>query len=147
MNQIRKLIKPRVFQSVSVRCFSKDVGLGVEETLDDKVNFVYNLFYGSGSKLGQTNLLKKKWMEGAPKKHDMDTGSAAVQVACLTARVENLQLHIDKYNKDKKSKRSLAILRSRRKALIGYMRRQQPNEYLELLKTIDLNVTKELEIM
>lgn len=67
-----------------------------------------------------------------------DTGSSQVQVALLTARIRSLTDHVKIYKKDNHSRRGLVLLVSQRKKLLKYMRRINPDSYL--------NVTNELSI-
>tara|TARA_Y100000782_G_scaffold45001_1_gene50605 strand:- start:744 stop:1016 length:273 start_codon:yes stop_codon:yes gene_type:complete len=67
-----------------------------------------------------------------------DTGSSQVQVALLTARIRSLTDHVKINKKDNHSRRGLVLLVSQRKKLLKYMRRVNPDSYL--------NVTNELSI-
>ena len=67
-----------------------------------------------------------------------DTGSSQVQVALLTARIRSLTDHVKIHKKDNHSRRGLVLLVSQRKKLLKYMRRVNPDSYL--------NVTNELSI-
>jgi len=67
-----------------------------------------------------------------------DTGSSQVQVALLTARIRSLTDHVKINKKDNHSRRGLVLLVSQRKKLLKYMRRINPDTYL--------NVTNELSI-
>jgi len=67
-----------------------------------------------------------------------DTGSSQVQVALLTARIRSLTDHVKINKKDNHSRRGLVLLVSQRKKLLKYMRRVNPDSYL--------NVTNKLSI-
>ena len=71
-------------------------------------------------------------------KNKNDTGSSQVQVALLTARIRSLTDHVKINKKDNHSRRGLVLLVSQRKKLLKYMRRVNPDSYL--------NVTNELSI-
>ena len=71
-------------------------------------------------------------------KDNNDTGSSQVQVALLTARIRSLTDHVKINKKDNHSRRGLVLLVSQRKKLLKYMRRINPDSYL--------NVTNELSI-
>ena len=71
-------------------------------------------------------------------KDDQDTGSSEVQVALLTSRIRLLTEHAKDNKKDNHSRRGLVILVSQRKKLLKYLRRTNPESYL--------NVTQELAI-
>lgn len=71
-------------------------------------------------------------------KNDKDTGSSEVQIALLTERIRVLTEHVKMNKKDNHSKRGLVMLVSQRKKLLKYLRRVNPESYL--------NVTQELSI-
>jgi len=71
-------------------------------------------------------------------KNKNDTGSSQVQVALLTDRIRSLTDHVKINKKDNHSRRGLVLLVSQRKKLLKYMRRVNPDSYL--------NVTNELSI-
>ena len=71
-------------------------------------------------------------------KNDKDTGSSEVQIALLTERIRVLTEHVKMNKKDNHSKRGLVMLVSQRKKLLKYLRRVDPESYL--------NVTQELSI-
>ena len=71
-------------------------------------------------------------------KDEKDTGSTEVQVALLTARIRLLTEHAKVNKKDNHSRRGLVLLVSQRKKLLKYLRRTNPDSYL--------NVTQELSI-
>jgi len=71
-------------------------------------------------------------------KDEKDTGSTEVQVALLTTRIRLLTEQAKVYKKDNHSRRGLVMLVSQRKKLIKYLRRTNPDSYL--------NVTQELSI-
>ena len=71
-------------------------------------------------------------------KDENDTGSSEVQVALLTERIRSLTEHAKVNKKDHHSRRGLVMLVSQRKKLLKYLRRINPESYL--------NVTQELAI-
>ena len=71
-------------------------------------------------------------------KNENDTGSSEVQIALLTERIRLLTEHAKDYKKDHHSRRGLVMLVSQRKKLLKYLRRINPESYL--------NVTQELSI-
>lgn len=71
-------------------------------------------------------------------KDEKDTGSSKVQVALLTARIRSLTEHAKANKKDNHSRRGLVMLVAQRKKLLKYLRRTNPESYL--------NVTQELAI-
>ena len=63
-------------------------------------------------------------------KNDKDTGSSEVQIALLTERIRVLTEHVKMNKKDNHSKRGLVMLVSQRKKLLKYLRRVNPESYL-----------------
>ena len=58
-----------------------------------------------------------------------DVGSTAVQIAILTERIRNLTGHLNQNQKDEHSRRGMILLVSRRRRLMKYMKRTQPELY------------------
>jgi small subunit ribosomal protein S15 len=56
-------------------------------------------------------------------KHENDTGSSNVQVALLSARVQQLTTHLRGNKKDYAARRGLEAILSSRKQLLKYMHR------------------------
>jgi len=63
---------------------------------------------------------------------DGDTGSAEVQVALLTSRIEHLTNHLQTHNKDASSRRGLLCLVGQRRRLLDYLRRSNYEGYVAL---------------
>ena len=72
--------------------------------------------------------------------HPNDTGSAAVQIALITARVNHLQGHFETHGKDHHSRRGLMKLVGRRRSLLDYLRKQDVQAYRNLIQ--DLGIRK-----
>ena len=67
-------------------------------------------------------------------RHDeQDTGSPEVQIAILTTRINNLTQHMRVHSKDFASRRGLLALVSRRRRLLDYLRRVDPQRYLAII--------------
>ncbi len=62
-----------------------------------------------------------------------DTGSSAVQIAILTKRINHLTQHMREKSKDYASRRGLLRMVSRRRSLLDYVRRHDPQSYLDLI--------------
>ncbi|MEJ2287304.1 MAG: 30S ribosomal protein S15 [Deinococcales bacterium] len=71
-------------------------------------------------------------------KDDKDTGSTAVQVALLTARIEELSQHLRTHTKDHHSRRGLLKMVGQRKRLLGYLERTDYDGYKELIASLGL---------
>ena len=62
-----------------------------------------------------------------------DTGSPEVQIAILTTRINNLTEHMRTHKKDYGSRRGLLALVSRRRRLLDYLRKVDPQRYLDTI--------------
>ena len=67
-----------------------------------------------------------------------DTGSTATQVALLTKRIEELQSHFKKHNKDNHSTTGLLRIVSDRKKLLTYLKRKDLSTYEKLVKDLKI---------
>jgi small subunit ribosomal protein S15 len=67
-----------------------------------------------------------------------DTGSPEVQVALLTARINELTDHFKTHVKDFHSRRGLLRLVSRRRKLLDYLKRSDTDQYRKLLDRLGL---------
>ncbi|MDP4591201.1 MAG: 30S ribosomal protein S15 [Burkholderiaceae bacterium] len=67
-----------------------------------------------------------------------DTGSPEVQVALLTARINELAGHFKAHMKDHHSRRGLLRMVSRRRKLLDYLKSRNPNAYRALIETLGL---------
>ena len=67
-----------------------------------------------------------------------DTGSAEVQIALLTARIEELTEHLRSHRKDHHSRRGLLMLVGKRRRLLGYLQRTDLDRYRALIKELGL---------
>lgn len=67
-----------------------------------------------------------------------DTGSSEVQVALLTARINDLTLHFKAHAKDHHSRRGLLKLVSSRRRLLDYLKRTDNDKYTKLIKELGL---------
>lgn len=85
--------------------------------------------------------LTKELKKDLAKKHgasEKDTGSAEVQIAMFTTRINHLTEHLNRLKKDKGTQRSLLLLVSKRKRLLDYMKRTNLEKYRTLLKTLEI---------
>ena len=67
-----------------------------------------------------------------------DTGSPAVQVALLSARITELTEHFKKHVKDHHSRRGLLRMVSRRRKLLDYLKRANVEQYRKLIDRLGL---------
>lgn len=70
--------------------------------------------------------------------HAKDTGSADVQVALLTQRINHLSNHLQTNTKDHSSRRGLLIMVGQRRRLLDYLKDTDNNRYLALTKKLKL---------
>lgn len=67
-----------------------------------------------------------------------DTGSPEVQVALLTARINELMPHFKAHHKDHHGRRGLLRMVSRRRKLLDYLKGKDANRYLALIQKLGL---------
>ena len=70
--------------------------------------------------------------------HEKDTGSADVQVAVLTERINHLTEHLRTHRKDFHSRRGLLQMASRRRKLLDYLKRTATPRYQAALDKLSL---------
>ncbi|MDX6642061.1 MAG: small subunit ribosomal protein [Solirubrobacteraceae bacterium] len=71
-------------------------------------------------------------------KAERDTGSAEVQVALMTARINDLTEHLREHTKDHHSRRGLLMLVGKRRRLLNYLQRSNLESYRSLVKELGL---------
>ena len=67
-----------------------------------------------------------------------DTGSPEVQVAVLTARIQELQEHFNKHPKDHHSRRGLLKMVGKRRNLLAYLKSKDVERYRALIEKLGL---------
>ena len=72
------------------------------------------------------------------KLHDRDTGSADVQIALLTQRINHLTEHLQKNKKDHSSRRGLLMMVGQRRRLLDYLHQTDLNRYQAVTKKLKL---------
>ena len=70
--------------------------------------------------------------------HPGDTGSAEVQVAVLTTRINQLAEHMKANKQDQHSRRGLMKLIGQRKRLLAYINKQDVERYRSLIARLGL---------
>lgn len=80
---------------------------------------------------------KKKTIDSF-KLHERDTGSADVQIALLTQRINHLTEHLQKNKKDYSSRRGLLMMVSQRRRLLDYLQRTAHDRYVAIIKKLNL---------
>ena len=72
------------------------------------------------------------------KVHDKDTGSPEVQIAILTERIKYLTDHFKVHKKDHHSRRGLLQIVGRRRKLLEYLKRKDPDQYMGIIDKLVL---------
>jgi small subunit ribosomal protein S15 len=72
------------------------------------------------------------------RRSDEDTGSAEVQVAILSRRIEELTRHVQTHGKDHHSRRGLLQMVGKRRRLLEYLRRTDVDRYRALIQRLGL---------
>ncbi|MEZ4414231.1 MAG: 30S ribosomal protein S15 [Gemmatimonadota bacterium] len=70
--------------------------------------------------------------------HDKDQGSAPVQIALLTERINYLQSHFQAHKKDHHSRQGLMKMVGRRRRLLEYLRQTDLERYRSLIADLGL---------
>ncbi|MDR2488206.1 MAG: 30S ribosomal protein S15 [Desulfovibrio sp.] len=81
---------------------------------------------------------QKKTVIGEYAKHEGDTGSPEVQIALLTARIQDLSGHFKEHNKDFHSRQGLLKLVGRRRNLLNYLRKIDVQRYRSVIDKLGL---------
>ena len=70
--------------------------------------------------------------------HETDTGSADVQVAILTRRIQELSAHLATNKQDNHSRRGLLKMVGKRRRLLNYLSRTENARYQQLIASLGL---------
>lgn len=70
--------------------------------------------------------------------HERDTGSADVQIALLTQRINQLTGHLQGNKKDHSSRRGLLVMVGQRRRLLDYLSSTDTSRYISLTKKLKL---------
>lgn len=81
---------------------------------------------------------KKAEIVQAYQRADGDTGSPEVQVALLTANIEQLRDHFQSHKQDHHSRRGLIRMVNQRRNLLDYLKRKDAARYSDLIKRLGL---------
>ncbi len=77
--------------------------------------------------------------------HEGDTGSSQVQIAILTAEIDELAGHLKSHHKDHSSRRGLLRKVGERRRLLRYFKKEDLKGYEKLVKDLKLKQAKQLE--
>ena len=81
---------------------------------------------------------QKQQIIGEHQLHETDTGSAEVQVAMLTERINKLSAHLKQNKKDYSSTRGLMKMIGHRKRLLSYIRNKDNDKYRDLIQRLGI---------
>ena len=81
---------------------------------------------------------KKQSVIADHRQSEQDTGSASVQVAILTERINNLTQHMRTHRKDYSTRRGLVKMVSRRNRLLRYLAKNDRATYQSLIQRLGL---------
>ena len=82
--------------------------------------------------------MEKNEIIDAYKKHEGDTGSAEVQVALLTERINHLTEHLKEHKKDNHSRMGLFKMIGKRRRLLRYIERTDLEGYRALIQKLGI---------
>lgn len=69
---------------------------------------------------------------------ELDTGSPEVQVALLTAKINEMTLHFNTHKKDNHSRQGLITSVNRRRKLLDYLKSKNQDRYEKLIAALDI---------
>ena len=67
-----------------------------------------------------------------------DTGSPEIQIAILTSRINGLTEHLQGHKRDFACRRGLLMLVSRRRRLLDYLKKVDPQRYLDIIRRLEI---------
>lgn len=81
---------------------------------------------------------RKEQLIGEFKRGESDTGSPEVQIAILTTRINGLTEHMRTHSKDYASRRGLLMMVSRRRRLLDYLKKVEPQRYIDIIQRLNI---------
>lgn len=81
---------------------------------------------------------EKEEITSSTRLHASDTGSTDVQVALLTERIRQMTDHLRTHRKDHHSQRGLMKIVGRRRRLLRYLSRREPDRYKALIAALGI---------
>lgn len=91
------------------------------------------------------DLKKKQRIIKKYQTHQGDTGSSQVQIAILTAEIEEIVEHLKAHAKDHSSRRGLLRKVSARRNLLRFLKKEDPKSYEDLIKKLKIKKAKRIE--
>ena len=74
----------------------------------------------------------------ANRTHPTDTGSPEVQIAILTARIQELTEHLKVHKQDNHSRRGLLKMVGQRRSMLAYLQKKDINRYRALIAKLGI---------
>ena len=71
--------------------------------------------------------------------HEGDTGSPEVQIALLSERIKRLTEHLKDHKQDVHSRRGLLQMLNKRRRILTYLTRKDPDRYKEIINKLGLS--------
>jgi small subunit ribosomal protein S15 len=81
---------------------------------------------------------RKQSLIGEYGRKEGDTGSPEIQIALLTTRISEVTEHLRTHSKDYASRRGLLGMVSRRRTLLDYLKRVDPQRYLDIIRKLEI---------
>lgn len=81
---------------------------------------------------------RKQEVVGTHRRHDKDSGSPEIQIALLTARINELTEHLKTHKKDHSSRRGLLKMVGKRSSLLKYLQSARRDAYLATIQKLGL---------
>ena len=88
--------------------------------------------------MGIATAVRKEEILSQYQRHDGDTGSAEVQIALLTARINHLTEHLKAHKKDHASRRGLLRMVGKRNSLLKYLVQTDSTRYHKVIAALGL---------
>ncbi len=76
---------------------------------------------------------RKQGLISEYRRDESDSGSPEVQIAVLTSRINSLTEHMRMHKKDFSTRRGLLMLVSKRRGLLDYLRKVNPQGYVAII--------------
>src|SRR3990170_5969492 len=93
---------------------------------------------GRGSPM-PVSVERKRAIVEAYQRHEGDTGSPEVQTALLTERINELTEHFKVHTKDHHSRRGLLMLIGKRRSLLEYLKKKDPERFRALTEKLGIS--------
>ncbi len=81
---------------------------------------------------------KKQEIINKFKRSDNDSGSCEVQIAILSERINTLTEHMRSHKKDYSTRRGLLAMVSRRRRLLDYLKKTEPQRYIDIIQALNI---------